>query len=121
MDWLLYLLKLFFERIGDFLRHWYINGFHVATDLTIRLLEALDKSLALKVNVRYWLQPLFQERNIAGYSIGFVFRTLRITFASIVYSLIIAFAAIVYLLWAAVPFLLVYKTIQAYGIKTNIF
>lgn len=121
MDWLLYLLRLFLERIWDFLRHWYVNGSYIATDLTVRLLEALDRRLALKVNVRYWLQPLFQEKSVIGYGVGFVFRTLRIIFAFVIYSLIIAFAAIIYFLWAAVPFFLIYKTIQAYGIKTNIF
>lgn len=121
MDWLFYLIGLFFARIGDFLRHWYVSSYYVISDLTVRFLEWLDRSLALKVSVRYWLHPLFQERNAVGYIIGFFVRTVRIIFAAIIYGIIIAMAVGIYLLWLAVPLWLAYKTIQAYGIKTNIF
>lgn len=121
MDWIFYFVRLFFVRIGDFLRHWYISSFYLLADWTIKFLEWLDRSLALKVTARYWLHPLYQERNILGYLIGFVVRTIRIVFAVIVYSFVIVFAAVVYLAWAAVPLWLVYKTLEAYGIKTDIF
>jgi hypothetical protein len=69
MDWLFYLIGLFFARIGDFLRHWYVSSYYVISDLTVRFLEWLDRSLALKVSVRYWLHPLFQERRRIYYRI----------------------------------------------------
>lgn len=121
MDWIFYFVRLFFVRIGDFLRHWYISSFYLLADWTVKFLEWLDRSLALKVTARHWLHPLYQERNVLGYLVGFVVRTIRIVFAVIVYSFVIVFAAVVYLAWAAVPLWLVYKTLEAYGIKTDIF
>jgi hypothetical protein len=121
MEWILYLIRLLFTKIGDFLRHWYISSFYLIADLTIKLLEALDRTLALRVSVRYWLYPLYQERNAVGYIVGFFARTVRIVFATVVYVLIIVVVAGIYLLWATLPFWLIYKTIQAYGIKTDIF
>ncbi|MCL4406369.1 MAG: hypothetical protein M1586_02490 [Patescibacteria group bacterium] len=121
MDWIVYLFQLFFIRIGDFLRHWYVSGFHAFTDWTVRFLELLDRVLALKVSVRYWFQPLFQERSVFGYLIGFFARTIRIIFASVIYTLVILIAFGIYLAWILLPIWLVYKIVQAYGIKTDIF
>jgi hypothetical protein len=121
MDWIIYLFRLFFGRIGDFLRHWYVSSFYALTNWTVSLLEFLDRSFALKVNVRYWLHPLFQEKSILGYLVGFFARTVRIVLASIVYAFIILIALGVYLAWIVLPIWVVYKILQAYGIKTNIF
>lgn len=106
---LVYLLNRFFYRLKEFLRHWYLNSFYIITHRTLNLLERLDRILALKITLRYWLKPLYQDYTLVGYLMGFIFRSWRIIIAAIVYSLIIAAAAAIYIVWMAIPLYVVYR------------
>ena len=77
---LFYLIKQFFFRIFSFLRHWYIDGFVFVWHKLLGALERLDRFFAIKITMRHWLEPLYQDKTVLGYILGFIFRTLRVLF-----------------------------------------
>lgn len=107
-----YLVNRFFYRLKEFLRHWYGSSFYIISHKTINLLERLDRFFALRISVRYWLRPLYQDYTMIGYIMGFLFRSVRILAGSIFYFLIIAAAAAVYLVWAAIPVYIIFRAIN---------
>ena len=101
---LFYLVQKFFYRIFEFIRHWYIDGFLWFAHHTLNFLEGLDRFFALKVTLRYWFKPLYQDYSFLGYFLGFVFRTGRLLAGGIIYLIIVLIAAALYLAWAFLPF-----------------
>lgn len=104
---LIYLFDRFIYRIALFLRHWYVDSFIYYSRLVIARLERMDRVIALKVTWRNLLQPLYQERNIFGYVLGFFFRSIRLVGGGIIYAVIISVASLLFLAWAGVlPYIL---------------
>ena len=106
-----YLVGRFLHRIFEFLEHWYWGSFRVAGGKFIDLLKDWDRFFALKITVRHWLQPLYQDRTFIGYVLGPIFRTGRIVLALVVYLTATALAGILYLLWLLIPPYILYKII----------
>ncbi|MGB9847945.1 MAG: hypothetical protein ACPLKV_01940 [Minisyncoccia bacterium] len=106
-----YLFSLAFKRIKIFLKDWYVNSFVGFWDFLLKNLEKLDKIFAVKITIRHWFEPLYQDRTIVGYILGFIFRTLRILLGSLIYLIVVVFVMFCYLLWAFVPFFLLVKAI----------
>jgi hypothetical protein len=106
---LVYLLNHLARRVGNFLRHWYVDGFLQAVDWTLHIFERLDRSFALRITAKNWLQPLYQDYTIIGYIWGFIFRTIRIIIGLIVYAVILLIAVLLFLIWASFPILTVYQ------------
>ncbi|TSC81657.1 MAG: Uncharacterized protein G01um101419_777 [Parcubacteria group bacterium Gr01-1014_19] len=111
----IYLLNQLFYRIYSFLIHWYWGGFQFFSGKTLRILERLDRSLALKVSLRYWLKPLYQDYSFLGHVLGFIFRTGRILAAILIYSVICLAVFILYAFWAMFPFYIIYKGFYPYA------
>lgn len=105
-----YLLKQAGLRLIQFLKHWYVDGFLYFWRKIFGILEGLDRSLAIKITARHWLKPLYQDRTIVGYILGFIFRTGRIVLGSIIYSIIFVIGIGIYLAWALVPAVLIFKS-----------
>jgi len=110
-----YLFNWFWNGAAEFINHWYVRSFLNMTEYMLNLFSELDKSFALKVNLRNLFKPLYQDRNPIGYSMGFLFRTTRILMALIVYSLTFSITALLYAAWLLVPIFFLYKAITAYG------
>lgn len=106
---LVYLGNRFFYRLAEFLRHWYKDGFFCLSRRVINLLERLDRYFALKVTLRHLFQPLYQNYTLVGYTLGFLFRGARTTTASLIYVLVILIGLASYLIWALIPFWIIYK------------
>ena len=104
-----YLFQQIILRIGFFLKNWFFDAFLVFWQRLLKILESLDKVFAIKITFRHWLKPLYQDRTIVGYSLGFIFRTLRIILAGFFYVLIFLIVIFLYLLWAGLPLYLIYK------------
>lgn len=100
---LVYLVQKFFYRIWEFIRHWYVDGFLWFIHQALNFLETLDRFFALKVTLRYWLKPLYQDYTALGYLLGFIFRTGRLIFGGFIYLIIILIAAGLYMMWALAP------------------
>ena len=108
---LVYLLTHLGGRVLDFFRHWYFYGFLKATHLSYNALERLDQIFALRITVKNWFQPLYQDYSVIGYLWGFIFRTVRILAALLVYGIFMAASLGLFLLWALIPIYAMYKII----------
>ncbi|MBI2013206.1 MAG: hypothetical protein HYS88_02050 [Candidatus Colwellbacteria bacterium] len=109
-----YLAGRFIFRVFEFLEHWYWGSFRVAGGKLIDLFRKWDRFFALKITVRYWLQPLYQDRTIIGYILGPIFRTGRIVVATLIYLLTAALAALLYFIWLIIPPYIVYKILTGF-------
>ena len=103
-----YLGQRFLYRVLDFLRHWYADSFYFISRQTVNVLEILDRRLAFRISLRYWLKPLYQDYTPLGYVLGFILRTFRIIAGGFVYISVVILAAALYLAWAAIPFYAIY-------------
>ena len=104
-----YLLNRFIFRIKEFIRHWYIKSFFIYSQFIISILEKLDRYFALKITWRHIFEPLYQDRTILGYFLGFIFRFWRLAIGGLFYSLIIIAAIGLYFIWLLIPFFIIYK------------
>ena len=111
MTTIAYLVNRLFYRITDFLRRWYIKSFFVYAHIMVSALGRLDETFALKITARHLFEPLYQDKSIIGYVLGFVFRSIRILVAFFIYAILVVFFTLVYVAWLAVPIFLIYQAI----------
>src|SRR3989344_697158 len=86
---LIYLVTRLFTVIGRALGHWYGDGFVAIIAWLVNTLEKFDQRLALRVTVRYFFKPLYQDYTAVGYVFGFIFRSIRILLAILIYAVVI--------------------------------
>ncbi|HEY4498194.1 MAG TPA: hypothetical protein VJA63_00960 [Candidatus Paceibacterota bacterium] len=108
----LYLVNRFSYRFLAFFRHWYLGSLTVMAEFWNRFLGRLDRTFAIKITLRHFFEPLYQDRSFFGYVLGFFFRSARIFVASIIYLLIIALAVLIYFFWAGLPAYAIFKLFQ---------
>ena len=108
---LIYLVSILLRNAYDFLDHWYIKSFTKTSHYMLGVFEELDKIFALKLTLRNLFQPLYQDRTLIGYIIGFAFRSLIIIVSSIIYLFVFIVSVALYLIWLALPIVLIYKAI----------
>lgn len=100
------------ELISDiviFFRNWYFNTSKKFWTGTLNQFYDFEKTLALRINLHYWLVPLYQDYSIVGYLIGVPFRTFRIFLALIFYLIYFSIALIIWLIWVSIPILIIFK------------
>ena len=103
-----YLMVRLFDALWSVLRHWYGDGFVAIIAWVVNTLEGLDQRLALRVTVRYFFKPLYQDYTAVGYVFGFIFRSIRILLAILVYAVVVGLAAAAYTIWAFLPPYIIY-------------
>ncbi len=108
---LVYLGNRFFYRLGEFVRHWYKDGFFFFSRRLIDFLERLDRYFALRITLRHIFTPLYQNYTFIGYVLGFIFRGVKLGIAGFIYFLIILVWLGFYLFWAFIPLGVIYKII----------
>ncbi|MBI3114808.1 MAG: hypothetical protein HYZ07_02505 [Candidatus Harrisonbacteria bacterium] len=108
---LAYIGERFFYRIWRFLVHWYAGGFFAIGGQTTNMLEYLDRTLALRITLRYFFQPLYRDYSFIGYLIGIPSRTVRALAGVVAYGAVFAVAVAAYAGWAAIPLYLLRKVI----------
>lgn len=104
-----YFLNRFIFRLNQFIRHWYIKSFFIFSQFVVSILEKLDRYFALKITWRHFPEPLYQDKTLLGYFLGFIFRLWRLAIGGLAYSAIILTAAGLYLVWLLIPFVIIYK------------
>ncbi len=104
-----YLFLAITNRLKIFVEDWYPDTFFKFWDFLLNILRQLDKTFAIKVTIRHWTEPLYQDRTIIGYILGFIFRTLRIILAFVIYLIIFLMVMSLYLIWAVLPIFLIIK------------
>lgn len=98
-----YLLHRFFYRIFDFFWHWYVGGSRIIAHSFISTLENIDRSLAVKITLEHFFEPLYKDYSIIGRILGIVFRLVRIVVGGMIYIILAACFALAYLGWIAIP------------------
>ena len=88
--------------LAHFPRFWYINAPRWWWRFTKRLLTNLDNQLAVRVMLRFWLVPVWQDKTVIGRGLSLIFRTSRI----IIGGAVIIAAVIAELFWITVWLLL---------------
>lgn len=105
----LYITWIFLHRIAEFFHHWYVHSFIIYGHAVISFLEKLDKLFAFRITLRHFGKPLFQDRTVVGYFMGFVFRGGRILLGGVVYLLVLLLAVFVYVVWALMPIYIIFN------------
>jgi len=106
-----YLFIRLLYRLIESLRHWYLDSFKIYSHFIISLLEKFDRKFAFKITLRNLFQPLYQDRSLIGYALGFSFRTGRLIIGGIIYIIMLSAAIFFYLAWLAVPIYIIFKII----------
>jgi len=107
-----YLVQRFFFRLGDFFHHWYVDGSRVIGHRFVTALEAADRSLAIRVTLRYFFMPLYRDYTVIGRILGVIFRTGRILIGLVVYAIIVSLFLLFYLAWLAVPAVIIFYALK---------
>jgi hypothetical protein len=98
-----YLVQRFAYRTIEFLRHWYVRSARIYSNFIITRFERLDRRFAWMVTLKNLFQPLFKDYTIIGYVIGFIFRSVRLIVAGVIYAVFFCIAVFAYLIWLAIP------------------
>ena len=105
-----YLLHRFFYRIFDFFRHWYVGGSRIIAHAFISTLENIDRSLAVKITLQHFFEPLYKDYSVIGRLLGIIFRSFRVVFGILIYVAIAACFAVAYVAWIlALPTLIFFS------------
>lgn len=86
-----------------FFYNWYVASFFAFSDFFTSVFERLDQSWALKVTARNLFRPLYQDRTIVGFILGFLFRLVRLAIGAVLYGVVLVVSASLYLILAALP------------------
>lgn len=104
-----YLIQRFFYRIWQFLSHWYVGGYFVIGGKFLNILEYLDQTIALRITLKYFWQPLYRDYSFIGYMIGIPARAARTLAGFVAYGAVLAVGIATYLAWATIPLYLVFS------------
>ena len=98
-----YLLHRFFYRIFTFFRHWYLDGSRSFARAFMATLEYIDRSLAVKITLEHFFEPLYKDYSLIGRILGVIFRSVRVVIGVAVYVIVAIVFLCAYLAWVAVP------------------
>ena len=98
-----YLVTQLGRRVSLFFVRWYVSFSKRFWGRVLDIASDLDRTFAIKINARLWLQPLYGDYSPVGRIIGPIFRTLRIFFGFVAYFFIFVFAAFLWVLWLLIP------------------
>lgn len=104
-----YVLEVFFRAFWIFIRHWYKDAFLFCLKKFLDILTSLDKIFAVKVSLRHLFEPMYRQKNIIGYVLGFIFRAFRIIFGVLIYGFLVLIFFFLFGIWAILPLWLLIK------------
>lgn len=112
----IYIAERFYRSVADFIAHWYVGGFRYFFKHAMAVLKGLDRTFAVRVNIRNIFEPLYQDRSFLGHVFGFLMRSTKIVIGSFVYLLIMTVTFTFYILWAlSLPYIVLFKIIRING------
>jgi len=109
---IIYLIQRFFYRIYKFFYDWYVGGFLTIGSATLVVFESLDQSFAFEITIRNLFRPLYQDRTVLGYILGFIFRVFRVLIGGVIYAILLLIAIGVYVVWVAIPIYVLFLEIN---------
>lgn len=116
---LLYLLarNILFD-VGIFFVDWYVKGSHAIWAWIGSVLQDLERLFAVRLMIRYWVVPLYQDYSVIGYVVGVPFRTVRILIGLAVYLCVFAVGAFVWLIWLSIPLVALAGLLSGYASRS---
>lgn len=115
-----YLVVRFFLLIGDFLHHWYIDGSRRLADFFVSSFEKLDQTLAIRITIKYFFQPLYKDFTILGRILGVIFRSGRILIGLVIYLVVAGVFLAVYLAYVLLLPVLITMTLKSLFSTANL-
>lgn len=98
-----YLVQRFFFRVIDFFHHWYTDGSRLFSHRFFTLLGDLDQTIALRLTLKHFFEPLFKDYTIVGRVLGVIFRLGRVLLGFIIYPVVGFLFLFFYALWLVIP------------------
>lgn len=94
-----------------FFEGWYKDGTSFFIAFFFSVIKRIDRVLALKITIRYFFTPLYNDRTFLGYILGVVLRSGRILVAVPIYLFVTIGMLSLTLVWMLVPIFFVYKIV----------
>jgi hypothetical protein len=107
-----YLVHRFFYRIFDFFYHWYYSGSRAIAYKFMATIADIDKSIAIKVTLQHFFEPLYKDYSIIGHILGIVFRAGRVLIGLLVYIAVTIIFLIFFLSWIIIPPMIIFYLIK---------
>ncbi len=107
----IYILKTGYYRLFEFFRHWYVEAARRWYAGFLYVFSRGERVFAVRANLFFLFSPLYQERNVVGFLLGFFVRLVRIIGGCLFYMLAALFFVCTYGMWAALPLVCIYKGI----------
>jgi len=108
---LVFLVRNLLLSIFFFFKRWYWNGYFLMYGKVLGIVRRLERALAVRANLYFLFQPLYQEYNVFGYAVGFVVRFARITAGLVLYGVVVLAGITLYVVWALIPPVLILKSL----------
>jgi len=108
---LIYIFNQTLLEIFEFFIHWYVGGYRNFSRRLVGFLAELDRLIAFRITLHYFGKPLFQDKSLVGYILGFFFRSSRLLLGGIFYIFVILLAVCLYVAWAAVIPFIIFKIV----------
>jgi len=105
---LVYLVQRFFYRLFDFFHHWYVDGSRSSFHYFLSVLEVVDRTLAVRITLRHFFEPLYRDYTIIGRILGVIFRSGRLLVGGVIYGLLTIIFLAIYLAWLLIPLFVIY-------------
>jgi hypothetical protein len=104
MDYaIVYLARRFVFRCVDFFHHWYLDGSRAFVGRFVQLLKDMDQTLAFRLTLKHFFEPLWKDYTVMGRILGFIFRSLRVALAFLIYPIFGLVFIVIYGIWLLVP------------------
>lgn len=109
---LIYILHRFLYRLVDFLHHWYVHGSRWLFHYFISTLENIDRTVALRITLKYFFEPLYKDYTFIGRILGIIFRSGRVLGGFAVYTVFVLVFLPIYIAWLFIPPALLFYVLQ---------
>jgi len=116
---LIYIVHRAVYRALDFFHHWYVDGSRVLAHKFVSVLEDADKSVAIRLTLRYFFQPLYKDYTVVGRILGVIFRSGRILIGGVFYLFLGLIFLVIYLVWVLIPPVIIYLAATNFGSYTR--
>jgi hypothetical protein len=107
-----YLIHRFFYRIFEFFYHWYYSGSRAIARKFMTTIEGIDRTVAIKITLEHFFEPLYKDYSIIGRILGIVFRIARVLVGLVIYLVVVIMFIALYLLWIAIPLVIIFYAIK---------
>lgn len=100
---LLYLFSRFLFRVKDFFHHWYVHGGTRIFKSFLSMFERIDRTVALRVTLAHFFEPLYKDYSFMGRVLGVIFRSARVAVGAVIYLFLVSLFLVLSLVWFLVP------------------